>query len=63
MEIQKRFHGTYVTVGKTTVHSDGVHFRRRLKLKHGGTFRALVTPSGEYVPNNSGTEHVKVRRR
>ncbi len=63
VEIQKRFHGTYVTIGKTKVSKDGVHFKRRLKLYRSGTFRAVVTPSQEYVPNESGTHKVKVRRR
>lgn len=63
VEIQKRFHGTYVTIGRTKVRSDGTHFRRRLKLYRSGTFRALVTPSGQYVPNVSGSHRAKVRRR
>jgi hypothetical protein len=62
VEIQKRFHGTYVTIARTTVRSDGTHFRRRLKLKRGGTFRAQVTPGDAYVADVSGTHKVRVKR-
>ncbi len=62
VEIQKRFHGTFVTIAKATVSKDGINFKRRLKLYRSGTFRAVVTPDKQYVPNHSGTHKVKVRR-
>lgn len=62
VEIQQRFHGVWVTVAKTTLQSDGTHYKRRVKLRRGGRFRALVTPGGAYVQNASGTHRVRVRR-
>ncbi len=64
VEIQKRFHGVYVTIGKTAVRSNGSSFRRRLKVFRSGKFRALVTPStGAYVADESSSRRIKVRRR
>lgn len=68
VEIQERFRGAYVTVATTTVGSEGTGFRRRIKVRQTGTFRAIVTPQvngqpgGPYVADTTGTERVKVRR-
>ena len=57
-----------MTVATTTVGSEGTGFRKKIKIRETGTFRAIVTPQtngqpgGPYVADTTGSERVKVRR-
>jgi hypothetical protein len=66
VEIQRRFHGVWVTVGRThtTENAAGSSFyRKRVRVRGSGRYRALVTPHGAYVPNTSAVHRVRVVRR
>jgi hypothetical protein len=64
VQIQRRFHGTWVTVARTQIHDSGAgssFFRKRVRIRHSGRYRALIVPSGDYVQSLSRTHRVRVR--
>jgi hypothetical protein len=64
VQIQRRFHGTWVTVAKTQMHDSGAgssFFRKRVKIRHSGRYRAFIVPSGNYVLSSSRPHRVRVR--
>lgn len=64
VQIQRRFHGTWVTVARTRISSSGAgssFFRKKVRIRHSGRYRAYIVPSGNYVQSASGVHHVRVK--
>ncbi len=64
--VQRLIHHTWVTVATTKARHGSATastYRRRVKVRHSGTFRVVVTPgSGAYVVNHGRRVKVRVRR-
>ncbi len=65
VEIQRRFHGVWVTVARTHTTDSGAgssFYRKKVRVRRSGRYRALVTPDARYISNVSRTHRVKVVR-
>ncbi len=64
--VQRLIHHTWVTVAATKARhrsASSSTYRRRVKVRHSGTFRVFVSPgSGAYVANHGGRVKVRVKR-
>jgi hypothetical protein len=63
VEIQRRFHGVWVTVARTHTTNNAAgssYFRKKVRIRRSGRYRALVTPGGEYVSDTSRVHRVRV---
>jgi hypothetical protein len=66
VEIQRRFHGVWVTVARTHTTDNAAgssYFRKKVRVRRSGRYRALVTPGGEYVSDVSRVHRVRVVHR
>jgi hypothetical protein len=66
VDIQRRFHGVWVTVAHTHTTDNAAgssYFQKKVKVRRSGRYRALVTPGGAYTANVSGVHHVRLKRR
>lgn len=64
--IQRRFHGVWVTVARTSARprdDTSSSYSRRVRVRSSGTYRVLVTPGPAYVANNGRAIRVRVKRR
>lgn len=64
VQIQRLFHGTWVTLARTQMKSSGAgssFFRKKVRIRNSGRFRAYIVPSGNYVESASRTHRVKVK--
>jgi hypothetical protein len=64
VQIQRRFHGTWVTVARTQMKSSGAgssFFRKRVRIRHSGRYRAFIVPSGNYVQSSSPVHRVRIK--
>jgi hypothetical protein len=66
VEVQRRFHGVWVTVARTHTTDNAAgssYFQKKVRVRGSGRYRALVTPGGAYVQNTSGVHRVRVVHR
>jgi hypothetical protein len=63
VEIQRKFHGTWITVARTSASDSGAgssFFHKKVKVRRSGRYRALVTPGGAYVANVSRVHRIRL---
>jgi hypothetical protein len=64
VDIQRRFHGVWVTVAKTHTTDSAAgssYFQKKVKVRRSGRYRALVTPNPQYTTNVSRVHNVRLR--
>ena len=66
VQIQRRFHGQWVTVARTHTTDNAAgssFFRKKVRVRGSGRYRALVIPGGAYVANVSRVHRIRVVHR
>jgi hypothetical protein len=64
VQIQRRFHGVWVTVARTHVTDSGAgssFFHKKVKVVRSGRYRALVTPGAAYAANTSRVHRIRIK--